>query len=64
MNVVEGRNWQEDSKTICGWPREELLRDVVLILGKHRDLQRIIVPFAKMLHIVDGEVEDQDAMAS
>lgn len=34
MNVVEGRNWQEDSKTICGWPREELLKEVVLLLGK------------------------------
>jgi protein HIRA/HIR1 len=34
VNAVEGRNWQEDSKTICGWPREELLKDVVLLLGK------------------------------
>lgn len=32
-NAVEGRNWQEESKTICGWPREELLKDVVLLLG-------------------------------
>ncbi|KAI1630401.1 protein HIR1 [Exophiala viscosa] len=63
MNVVEGRNWQDDSKTICGWPREDLLKDVVLLLGKHRDLQRIIVPFAKMLHIVDTATGDQDEMA-
>lgn len=34
INAIEGRNWQEDSKTICGWPREELLKDVVLLLGK------------------------------
>lgn len=34
INVVEGRNWQEDSQTICGWPREDLLKDVVLLLGK------------------------------
>lgn len=34
INAVEGRNWQEDSKMICGWPREELLKDVVLLLGK------------------------------
>ena len=33
-NAVEGRNWQDDSKTICGWPREELLKDVVMILGE------------------------------
>lgn len=37
INVVEGRNWQEDSKTICGWPREDLLKDVVLLLGKCLD---------------------------
>ncbi|KAL6251133.1 HIR complex subunit [Rhinocladiella similis] len=61
-NVVEGRNWDEDSKSICGWQREDLLKDVVLILGKHRDLQRIIVPFAKMLHVVDGGAEGQDEM--
>ncbi|KAK6380993.1 HIR complex subunit [Exophiala oligosperma] len=61
-NVVEGRNWDEDSKSICGWQREDLLKDVVLILGKHRDLQRIIVPFAKMLQIVDGGAEGQDEM--
>lgn len=35
VNVVEGRNWQEDSKTICGWPREDLLKDVVLLLGTY-----------------------------
>lgn len=35
MNAVEGRNWQEDSKTLCGWPREELLKEVVLLLGEY-----------------------------
>lgn len=43
INAVEGRNWQEDSKTICGWPREDLLKDVVLILGKHFLLMRAIL---------------------
>ena len=33
-NAVEGRNWQDDSETICGWPREELLKDVVMIFGE------------------------------
>ncbi len=33
-HTVDGRNWQEDSKTICGWPREELLKDVVMLLGE------------------------------
>ncbi|KAG9773810.1 histone transcription regulator HIRA, WD repeat superfamily, partial [Aureobasidium melanogenum] len=54
-NAVPGRNWHEESKTICGWPREELLKDVVLLLGKHRDLQRITVPYARMLRIVDAD---------
>ncbi|KAH7114470.1 TUP1-like enhancer of split-domain-containing protein [Dendryphion nanum] len=38
---------------ICGWKREDLLREVVLILGKHRDLQRITVPYARLLGIVN-----------
>jgi protein HIRA/HIR1 len=33
-NVVEGRNWREENALICGWKREELLGDVVLVLGK------------------------------
>ena len=28
------RNWQGESHTICGCPRSELLKDVVLLLGK------------------------------
>jgi len=63
LNVVEGRTWQEDSKTICGWSREELLKEVVMLLGKHRDLQRITVPFARYLKLVDVSTADQDEMA-
>jgi protein HIRA/HIR1 len=33
-NGVDGRNWEENPKTICGWSREELAKDVVLLLGK------------------------------
>jgi protein HIRA/HIR1 len=32
--VTGGRNWHTQSDTICGWNRKELLKDVVLILGK------------------------------
>ena len=28
------RNWRNPASTLCGWPRRDLLRDVVLILGK------------------------------
>lgn len=37
-NAIDGRSWSEDSKIICGWPRNDLLKDVVLILGKSRRL--------------------------
>lgn len=34
ITTGEGRNWQDESGKICGWPRNDLLKDVVLILGK------------------------------
>ena len=33
-NAIQGRNWQEESELIVGSPRDELLKDVVLILGE------------------------------
>ena len=50
-NQPSDRYWQTESETICGWQRQDLLRDVILILGKHRDLQRITVPYSKILGI-------------
>jgi protein HIRA/HIR1 len=29
----QDRNWRGDSEALCGWPRNELLKDVVLLLG-------------------------------
>ncbi|KAJ5893900.1 hypothetical protein N7495_005591 [Penicillium taxi] len=49
----EGRNWREGSHDICGWPRETLLREVILALGKYRELQRVTVPYAKLLDMVE-----------
>ncbi|KAA8625115.1 WD40 repeat [Pyrenophora tritici-repentis] len=50
----------KEPEVICGWKREELLREAVLILGKHRDLQRITVPYARLLGIVvDGQRQDE-----
>ena len=44
---------------IVGWRREDLLREVVLMLGKHRDLQRITVPYARFLGVLDkGKGDD------
>ncbi|KAL6703996.1 HIR complex subunit [Coniothyrium glycines] len=53
----------EEPEVICGWKREELLKEAVLILGKHRDLQRITVPYARLLDIVtEGQKQDDQAM--
>lgn len=30
----DGRSWYGESDELCGWPRRELLRSVILILGK------------------------------
>jgi protein HIRA/HIR1 len=32
-NEREGRNWREGSEDLCGWPREVLLKEVILALG-------------------------------
>ncbi|CAN9153555.1 unnamed protein product [Alternaria alternata] len=66
----EGNNDEEEDEgamkepeEICGWKREELLKEAVLILGKHRDLQRITVPYARLLGIVtEGQRGDDQAM--
>ena len=33
-NEKEDRNWKESSDTLCGWPREVLLKEVILALGE------------------------------
>ena len=50
--------WSSSSSEILGWPRKELLRDVILVLGKHRDLQRVTVPYARLLGVLNGSAED------
>jgi protein HIRA/HIR1 len=74
---------EQQEEIICGWKREELLKEAVLILGrppfpasfltnhvltttplgKHRDLQRITVPYARLLGIVtEQQRQDEQAM--
>jgi len=48
-----GTEWGE-GRDIVGWKREDLLREVVLVLGKFRELQRVTVPYAKLLGVLDG----------
>jgi len=75
-----GGSWFDPSDKICGWPRMELLKEVILVLGercsdtkslqnnganrlivgKHRDLQRSTVPYAKLLGIFDEQKQIQN----
>lgn len=77
-NAYKGRNWQDDSELLCGWKRDDLLKDVVQLLGlfleaplttsiltspagKHRDLQRVIVPYARLFGMLDGSSGNGEA---
>lgn len=57
------RKWDSPTGTICGWPREDLLKSVILLLGKSRELQRITVPYAQLLEMVDIDNEDLDMVS-
>ena len=64
-------------ESICGWKKEDLLKEAVLILGKHtfpshrrwskiltnagkyREIQRITVPYARLLGIINEQSGDQ-----
>ncbi|KAH6842936.1 TUP1-like enhancer of split-domain-containing protein [Chaetomium sp. MPI-CAGE-AT-0009] len=57
----EARGWFGKGEMLGGWERRELLKGVVLILGKFRDLQRLTVQYARILGLTaDGEEEDDD----
>ncbi|KAI7631777.1 hypothetical protein KC319_g16398, partial [Hortaea werneckii] len=43
-----------DGDEIVGWKREDLLKEVVMVLGKQRDLQRVTVPYARFLGVLDS----------
>ncbi|KAF2722851.1 histone transcription regulator HIRA, WD repeat superfamily [Polychaeton citri CBS 116435] len=50
----EGLLWGR-GEDIVGWKRQDLLKEVVLVLGKHRELQRVTVPYARLLGVLqDG----------
>lgn len=50
-----------DGEDVVGWKREDLLKEIVMVVGKHRDLQRVTVPYARYLGILDGVgAEDGD----
>jgi protein HIRA/HIR1 len=49
-----GVEWSPTDE-IVGWKRTDLLREVVVVLGKFRELQRVTVPYARLLGLV-GEL--------
>ncbi|POR36700.1 Protein HIR1 [Tolypocladium paradoxum] len=55
----DGRGWCGKGDEICGWDRKELLKGVVLILGKFRELQRLTSQYARVLDLSfdDGSVD-------
>jgi protein HIRA/HIR1 len=71
--ITGGRTWFTTGYEICGWSRLELLKEVVLILGmflrflhhhttdntigKNRDIQRLTVPYARILGLVREAAE-------
>ncbi|AEO64186.1 be94ef93-f119-4778-9e04-1cae18ea7341 [Thermothielavioides terrestris] len=62
----DGRGWFSKEETLCGWDRRELLKGVVLILGKFRDLQRLTVQYARILGLTandeDGGERETEGM--
>ncbi|KAI9738986.1 MAG: HIR complex subunit [Claussenomyces sp. TS43310] len=58
----DGKGWQSVTGEICGWERKDLLKGVVLILGKFRELQRMTVQYARVLDMVNDE--DGEPMVS
>ncbi|KAL9038411.1 MAG: hypothetical protein Q9180_003154 [Flavoplaca navasiana] len=61
---AEDRSWDNATSLLCGWSRKELLKGVILILGKNRDLQRITVPYANILGVTGEQDTDGDTMVS
>ncbi|EMR69589.1 hir1 protein [Eutypa lata UCREL1] len=59
----EGTGWFSQDEIICGWDRKELLKGVVMILGKFRELQRLTVQYARILDLTLEDDEGGDAMA-
>ncbi|CAL8583392.1 HIR complex subunit [Xanthoria parietina] len=61
---AEDRNWDNATDLLCGWSRKELLKGVILILGKNRDLQRITVPYANIIGVTGEQETDGNTMVS
>ncbi|KAI1123253.1 protein hir-1 [Nemania abortiva] len=59
----KGQGWSSKESDICGWDRKELLKGVVMILGKFRELQRLTVQYARVLDLTfEDDPAADDAM--
>ena len=47
---MDDRKWEGASDTICGWPRRELLKNVILILGKQTRFSFNLSPCSIQFH--------------
>ncbi|KAH0522817.1 hypothetical protein TsFJ059_006606 [Trichoderma semiorbis] len=60
---ADGRGWYSRDEQLCGWDRKELLKGVVLILGKYRELQRLTAQYARLIDLnLDDGSADVDTM--
>ncbi|KAI1006430.1 hypothetical protein K3495_g1793 [Podosphaera aphanis] len=50
-----GQGWLSEDGFLCGWDRKEVLKEVILILGRFRDLQRLTVQYARALGMDDDD---------
>ncbi|KAA8896466.1 TUP1-like enhancer of split-domain-containing protein [Sphaerosporella brunnea] len=57
LDVAEGEEGDDAEEEICGWNKRDLLKQVLTAIGKHRDLQRILLPYARMLGIMETDDE-------
>ncbi|KAK4166442.1 protein HIR1 [Cladorrhinum sp. PSN259] len=58
----KGKGWfSDEEEKLGGWDRRDLLKGVVLILGKFRDLQRLTVQYAKILGLTGGGEEEEES---
>ncbi|KAK7959918.1 WD domain-containing protein [Apiospora aurea] len=57
----QGKGWFSKGDEICGWDRKELLKGVVMILGKFRELQRLTVQYARVLDLTDEDEEEESS---
>ncbi|KAK9368842.1 TUP1-like enhancer of split-domain-containing protein [Lipomyces kononenkoae] len=46
--------------TLCGIDKKELLKEIIITVGKQREIQRVSIPYAKLLGILDDDVMDTD----